>query len=93
LAPVPPKLTARVPDETLEALKPVSAEALPEVDPVPPEATGSAEPSVSDVRWVTISTTLIALVKTHVVLPAGTVMPVPAVVLTTTASPQVLLTI
>lgn len=57
-------------------------------DPVPPCKTGSGVPSVRVVRWFTASTTLTPSLYTHMVLPAGTVMPVPAAVLMTILSAQ-----
>jgi hypothetical protein len=61
------------------------------VVPVPPLATGRAEASVSEVRWVTASTTFVALLNTTMDLPAGTAMPVPVVFFTVMVSAQVLL--
>ena len=61
------------------------------VVPVPPEVTGRAEPSVREVRCVTASTTLVALLNTTMVLPAGTAMPVPVVFFTVIVSAQPLL--
>jgi len=60
------------------------------VTPVPPDRTGSAEPSVMAVKWVALSITSVALQYRIMVLPLGTDIPVPAVVFTVTAKPPVL---
>jgi hypothetical protein len=84
--PVPPLPTGSVP-VTLDA----RLQYVVEVEPVPPEAIGRAEPRVSEDKCVVASTTLVALLKTNMVLPAGTAIPVPDVFLTVIASAQVLL--
>ena len=62
-----------------------------DVEPVPPEAIGSAEPKVKEVKYEAASTTFVPLLKTSVALPAGTDMPVPEVFLTVLAPVPVLL--
>ena len=62
-----------------------------EVVPVPPEAIGSAEPSVKEVKYEAASTTFVPLLYTSVALPAGTDMPVPEVFLIVLAPVPVLL--
>ena len=62
-----------------------------EVNPVPPDAAGRAVPRVKDAAWFIASTTFVPLLNTHMVLPAGTAMPVPVVFLTVTVSARPLL--
>ena len=84
--PVPPFPTGRVPVTLVARLVNVV-----EVVPVPPEAIGSAEPRVKEVKYEAASTTFVPLLKTSVALPAGTEMPVPEVFLTVLAPVPVLL--
>jgi hypothetical protein len=84
-------VNAILPDPETFCPRAVATPVPKEVIPVPPEATGSADPSVSEVRCVTASTTLVPLLNTHMVLPAGTAMPVPVVFLTVTVSARPLL--
>ena len=51
-----PRLGVVSAGEVLSTTEPVPVEV---VTPVPPEATGRADPSVSDVRWVATSSTLV----------------------------------
>ena len=62
-----------------------------DVIPVPPEATGSADPRVKEVKYEAASTTFVPLLKTNVALPAGTEIPVPEVFFTVLAPVPVLL--
>jgi hypothetical protein len=84
--PVPPRATAKVPEETASALSDVMFAPLnvAVVDPVPPEATGSAVASVREVKCVMASVTIVPLLYTYIVLPAGTAIPVPVEFLTVT---------
>jgi hypothetical protein len=67
-----------VPDDIEEAFKEVILAPLKVavVDPVPPEATGSAVARVREVKCVIASTQSVPLLYTNNVLPAGTAMPV-----------------
>jgi hypothetical protein len=61
------------------------------VAPVPPDAIGRAVPRVKEAAWFIASTTFVPLLNTHMLLPAGTAMPVPVVFLTVTVSARPLL--
>jgi hypothetical protein len=84
--PVPPLFAGKVP-VTFDA----KLTKVVDVDPVPPEVIGSADPRVKEVKYEAASTTFVPLLKTNVALPAGTDMPVPEVFLTVLAPVPVLL--
>jgi hypothetical protein len=95
VAPVPPRATVRVPLEIEDAFNDVmfAPEKVAVVEPVPPEATGSAVARVREVRCVMASVQSVALLYTYIVLPAGTATPVWPVTFIVTVSAQPLLTI
>jgi len=86
---------AKVPLEIFEAFRLVMFSPLKAavVDPVPPDAMGSADPRVREVKWVMASTTSVPLLNTYIVLPDGTAIPDPVEFLTVTVSATPLLTI
>jgi len=90
VVPVPPEATGRGDPSVSELIVgAVASTTEPEpvevVVPVPPEATGSAEASVRELRWVVASTTFVPSQYSHMTLPLGTEMPVPADVFSVTA--------
>jgi hypothetical protein len=91
--PVPKRAVGTVPLVIADALSEVmfAPEKVAVVEPVPPEATGSAVARVREVRCVIASRTLVPLLYTYIVLPAGTAIPVPLLFLTVMVSAQVLL--
>jgi hypothetical protein len=92
--PVARRAVPTVPLEILEAFNDVmfAPEKVAVLDPVPPEATGSAVARVREVRCVIASRTLVPLLYTYIVLPAGTAIPVPLLFLTVIVSAHPLLT-